>query len=388
MGETAALLNESFAQARTVRAYRLEAAETARAGPGVRRAVPRAAAHDPQPRAARPDAGGAGRHRGGAGDRLCRLAGGAGRRRRSATSPASSPRCCSPSQPLRALGSLNAALQEGLAGLARVFARDRRAAGDRRAARRGAAAAGSGPGAVRATSASPIPDGRDRAARPELRGRARADRGAGRPVRRRQEHGAGADPAPAGRAARRASRIDGADVRDVDPGQPARRHRLCRPGHAAVRRHGGAPTSAWAGPAPTDARGRGRRGARRGGRVHRRPAGRLRDPGRTRRRPPVRRAAAARGAGPRAAAQPAHPAAGRGDQRARRRERGGGAAGAGPPARGPHDDRGRAPPFHRARRRPGGGDGRRRRGGAGHACRAAGRDGLYARLVRTQALAA
>src|SRR6202789_269376 len=32
MGETAVLLNESFAQARTVRAYRLEAAETARAG--------------------------------------------------------------------------------------------------------------------------------------------------------------------------------------------------------------------------------------------------------------------------------------------------------------------------------------------------------------------
>ena len=31
MGETAALLNESFAQARTVRAYRLEAVETSRA---------------------------------------------------------------------------------------------------------------------------------------------------------------------------------------------------------------------------------------------------------------------------------------------------------------------------------------------------------------------
>jgi len=32
MGETAALLNESFAQARTVRAYRLEQTETTRAG--------------------------------------------------------------------------------------------------------------------------------------------------------------------------------------------------------------------------------------------------------------------------------------------------------------------------------------------------------------------
>ncbi len=32
MGETASLLTESFAQARTVRAYRLEAVESARAG--------------------------------------------------------------------------------------------------------------------------------------------------------------------------------------------------------------------------------------------------------------------------------------------------------------------------------------------------------------------
>ena len=46
MGETAALLNESFAQARTVRAYRLEEAETQRAEARLRRAVPRAAAHD------------------------------------------------------------------------------------------------------------------------------------------------------------------------------------------------------------------------------------------------------------------------------------------------------------------------------------------------------
>ncbi len=43
MGETAALLNESFAQARTVRAYRLEAQERARARARLRRALPRAA---------------------------------------------------------------------------------------------------------------------------------------------------------------------------------------------------------------------------------------------------------------------------------------------------------------------------------------------------------
>ena len=51
MGETAALLNESFAQARTVRAYRLEAAETApRRRPPSTAAVPRADAHDQEPR--------------------------------------------------------------------------------------------------------------------------------------------------------------------------------------------------------------------------------------------------------------------------------------------------------------------------------------------------
>ena len=58
---------------------------------------------------------------------------------------------------------------------------------------------------------------------------------------------AGAHPARRRRRARR------------HPRQPARRHRLCRPGHAAVRRHGRAPTSAWAGPAPRDAEVDGRR---------------------------------------------------------------------------------------------------------------------------------
>ncbi len=52
------------------------------------------------------------------------------------------------SQPLRALGSLNAVIQEGLAGLIRVFHCDRRAAGHRRAARCDPAARRARPGGV------------------------------------------------------------------------------------------------------------------------------------------------------------------------------------------------------------------------------------------------
>ena len=48
MGETAALLNESFAQARTVRAYRLEELRDAPGGERVRPALSRAAAHEPR----------------------------------------------------------------------------------------------------------------------------------------------------------------------------------------------------------------------------------------------------------------------------------------------------------------------------------------------------
>ena len=46
MGETAALLNESFAQARTVRAYRLEEPRRAAPSAAFDDSVPGAAAHD------------------------------------------------------------------------------------------------------------------------------------------------------------------------------------------------------------------------------------------------------------------------------------------------------------------------------------------------------
>ena len=81
-GETAALLHESFAQARTVRAYRLEAAEGARADAAFA-TLYRALMRMTRSRArVDPLAGGAGRHRHRRGDRLRRLALGGGRRRR------------------------------------------------------------------------------------------------------------------------------------------------------------------------------------------------------------------------------------------------------------------------------------------------------------------
>ena len=108
------------------------------------------------------------------------------------------------SQPLRALGSLNAAVQEGLAGLARVFSvideppaiveRPGAAAACRRAA--------AGWCSRRAVHLPGRPGG---IARPVLRGRARHHGGPGRRVRRGQVHRSGADPPPARRDAAAAS---------------------------------------------------------------------------------------------------------------------------------------------------------------------------------------
>jgi ATP-binding cassette, subfamily B, bacterial MsbA len=121
MGETAALLNESFAQARTVRAYRLEALETERAE-GAFTELYRALLRMSRSRART--------------DPLLEVLGGAAVAAvigfagwRAAISGHTIGNFTGfvaalliASRPLRALGSLNAALQEGLAGLVRVFA--------------------------------------------------------------------------------------------------------------------------------------------------------------------------------------------------------------------------------------------------------------------------
>ena len=121
VGETAALLNESFAQARTVRAYRLEAQETQRADLAFERLY-RVLMGMARSRARI--------------DPLLEMLGGlavaavlgfAGWRASLGGSSIGDfagfvAALLIASRPLRALGNLNAAVQEGLAGLARVFA--------------------------------------------------------------------------------------------------------------------------------------------------------------------------------------------------------------------------------------------------------------------------
>jgi len=120
MGETAALLNESFAQARTVRAYRLEAVEAARASTAFNdlyRALLRMtrsrARLDPLLEVLGGTAVAA--VIGFAGWRAAQGGGGVGNFTGFVAA------LLIASQPLRALGSMNAALQEGLAGMVRVF---------------------------------------------------------------------------------------------------------------------------------------------------------------------------------------------------------------------------------------------------------------------------
>lgn len=121
IGETAAMLNESFAQARTVRAYRLEAAETERAQVAFR-ALYRTLLQITKSRARV--------------EPVLEVLGGvavalviAFEAWRATVSDhtlgdfgAFVGALLLAARPLRALGSLNAALQEGLAGLVRVFA--------------------------------------------------------------------------------------------------------------------------------------------------------------------------------------------------------------------------------------------------------------------------
>ncbi len=120
LGETAALLNESFAQARTVRAYRLEAAESRRADAAFQelyRALMRMsrsrARVDPLLEVL-------------GGTAVAAVIGFAGWRASQGSGSVGEftgfvAALLMAAQPLRALGSMNAALQEGLGGLVRVF---------------------------------------------------------------------------------------------------------------------------------------------------------------------------------------------------------------------------------------------------------------------------
>jgi subfamily B ATP-binding cassette protein MsbA len=120
MGEAAALLNESFAQARTVRAYRLEAQETTRADNAFRelyRSLLRMSKNRARIDPFLEVLGGAA---------VAAVIGFAGWRAAAGSHTIGNftgfvAALLIASRPLRALGSLNAALQEGLAGLARVF---------------------------------------------------------------------------------------------------------------------------------------------------------------------------------------------------------------------------------------------------------------------------
>ncbi len=144
MGETATLLTESFAQARTVRAYRLEATETARAKAAFDRlyrallTINRSRSRiDPWLEVL--GGGSVAAALGFAGWRAAMGTGTLGNFTGFVTA------LMLAAQPLRALGSLNAALQEGLAGLARVFS-----------------VIDEPPGISEARDAAPLPSGRGR----------------------------------------------------------------------------------------------------------------------------------------------------------------------------------------------------------------------------------
>jgi subfamily B ATP-binding cassette protein MsbA len=120
MGETAALLTESFSQARTVRAYRLEAAEKARADAAFQnlyRALIRMTRNRARVEPFLEVMGGAA---------VAAVLGFAGWRAATGVSSLGNfsgfvAALLLASRPVRAMGTLNAALAEGAAGLARVF---------------------------------------------------------------------------------------------------------------------------------------------------------------------------------------------------------------------------------------------------------------------------
>ena len=121
MGETASLLTESFSQARTVRAYRLEAAETRRAELAFQALYRQLLTMVRSRNRIDPLLEVLG------GVAVAAVLGFAGWRASRGTGTLGNftgfvTALLLAAQPLRALGSLNAALQEGLAGLSRIFA--------------------------------------------------------------------------------------------------------------------------------------------------------------------------------------------------------------------------------------------------------------------------
>ncbi len=121
MGETASLLTESFSQARTVRAYRLEAAETRRAQAAFQALYRQLLSMVRSRNRIDPLLEVLG------GLAVAAVLGFAGWRAAHGNSTLGDftgfiAALLLAAQPLRALGSLNAALQEGLAGLSRIFA--------------------------------------------------------------------------------------------------------------------------------------------------------------------------------------------------------------------------------------------------------------------------
>ena len=182
-------------------------------------------------------------------------------------------------------------------------------------------------------------------------GAARGDGGPCRPVRRRQVDGVEPDLALLRRHRRASEPRRGGRARR-HPGLAAKPHRAGHPGALPVRRHACAPTSPTPGPRPRARRSRpppapppptsssppcpqgyDDGGGRGGGAAVRRPASAYRHR-------------------PRFPEGRAHPAAGRGYQRARYRERGQGAGGVGAVDGRPHHPADRPSPVHRARRRP------------------------------------
>ncbi len=236
VGETAALLNESFAQARTVRAYRLEASETRRAEAAFAQLYKSLLRMTKSRSRVEPVLEVLG------GVAVAAVIGFEGWRAAVSDHALGDftgfvAALLIAARPLRALGSLNAALQEGLAGLVRVFTII-----DEQPTIKDAPDAvplPAGLGHVMFDNVGFVyPDGRD-----GLRGLS-FEALPGTTVALVGPSGGGKSTALAliprlQDATSGAVRIDNADVRTVTPRQPARQHRLCRPGRPAVRRHGG-----------------------------------------------------------------------------------------------------------------------------------------------------